>query len=85
MKMTNVANWKPLMVALHDGTMVPSDSEEWRHECEARAVMNMPTRIDRNRYIMKVAKSRGDEAAHQLRETVQKLWPARSSPAGGGK
>ena len=77
--------WKPSLVTLHDGTQVLSDSEEWRHECEARAVMKMPTREHRNRYIYKVAQFRGEAEARRIRETVRKLWPVRERPAEGGE
>lgn len=70
--------WEPNIVTLIDGTQVKSDSEEWRHECEARAVMNMPTRERRNLYIYKVAKARGDACAQQLRRKVIELWGSKS-------
>jgi len=38
-------------VRLVDGTEVDSYSEAWRHECEARAVCNMPTQAMRHAFL----------------------------------
>lgn len=32
----NACSWKPSLATLHDGRQVPGDSEEYRHECEAK-------------------------------------------------
>lgn len=42
--MTAGVSCQPSMVTLVDGTRVLNDSEEWRHECEARTILNMPDR-----------------------------------------
>ncbi|WOH61934.1 hypothetical protein [Bradyrhizobium sp. BWC-3-1] len=57
----------------HDGRTVDGSSEEWRHECEARTVLRMPT-SERQAFINLVGKRRGDEAMNQLRNTVQRMW-----------
>lgn len=66
------------MVTLHDGTEVPSDSEAWRHECEARSIMNMPTLEKRRAHLAAITKIRGQAAADRIRETMSILWPRRS-------
>ena len=38
-------------VVLIDGSVVASDSEAWRHECEARAIAKLATLADRDRLI----------------------------------
>lgn len=79
-------------VTLIDGRKVSSDSEEWRAECEARAVCRMPgyyhedretrrrtwikAKGARNQYLMRVQDKRGKEAADQLRELVLHVWNA---------
>jgi hypothetical protein len=67
---------------LVDGTETCTWSEAWRHECEARAVCNMPTLIKRRDYLSAIRNKRGEQAWLQLRDTVAKVWSTR--PAGGG-
>jgi hypothetical protein len=57
----------------HDGRTVDGSSEDWRAECEARAVLRMPT-SDRQNYLHMVGKQRGKEAMRCLRNTVQTMW-----------
>lgn len=55
-------------------------SEAWRHECEVRAVLLMPS--DRRRgFIDLVAKRRGAEAGQQLRSDVYLAWVAGQADA----
>lgn len=73
-------------VRLIDGTEVASDSEEWRAECEARAVLTMPKEKRKqyldgvydpilNRYISKgVLQQRGQVATDKLKADIWKLW-----------
>jgi hypothetical protein len=62
-------------VRLHDGSMSTSDSEAWRHECEARAVLRMmPER--RAVYLADVVRLRGQGEAERLRATMAALRPA---------
>jgi hypothetical protein len=56
-----------------------TSSEEWRHLCEVRAVLDMPVGR-RNAYFELVAKMRGKhdpEAAQRLRRDVYRTWIAR--------
>ncbi len=61
-------------VKLIDGRVVGTDSEEWRHETEARMVAARPTLAERRMYIDEVERKRGKEAADRLRATVLLLW-----------
>lgn len=61
-------------VTLHDGRVVSSYSEDWRHHTEARSVLAMPSKLARNEYIAKVADHRGKPAATALRALVKTLW-----------
>lgn len=74
------------MVTLHDGRQVPSDSEDYRHECEALTIINMPDLAQRRRYLygrrdditgeMKggIRQKRGDEAVKRLEQTIKAIW-----------
>lgn len=76
----NVCTHKPGTVTLVDGTTVASDSEAWRAECEARRVLMMRTKMQRNSYIYVVEhgkdgrRGRGREAADKLRADVMRVW-----------
>jgi hypothetical protein len=63
---------EPGTVTLIDGTQVRSDSEAWRHECEARRTLTLPADY-RHIYLAEVARRRGDAAADALRETMIRL------------
>lgn len=65
------------LVKLLNGTEVPSDSEAWRHECEARQIANMPTLERRREHLAGVAEKRGDAEADRLRGTIAELWTGR--------
>jgi hypothetical protein len=64
-------------VTLLDGRQVDSASEDWRHECEARAIAARPTLAERRMYLDEVERRRGAAAAERLRETMKQLWEAR--------
>ena len=64
-------------VTLLDGRQVDSASEDWRHECEARAIAARPTLAERRMYLDEVERRRGAAAADRLRETMKQLWEAR--------
>ena len=63
---------------LHDGTVVDSDSEAWRHQCEAVAVARLPTLEMRRTYLEDVTRIRGKAAGDRLRATVRAVWGAES-------
>lgn len=84
----NVCKWIAPMVTLVDGTRVPSDSEEWRFECEARHILNQPTKEDRQRILRGdfnpktqlrtggLVKHRGLESVERLEAKILELWRA---------
>lgn len=69
-------------VTLHNGTVVCSSCEAWRHECEARWVLQMRDVRARREYLRKVEQGhRGTppnpERAEALRATMMELWGKR--------
>ena len=87
--MGNVCSWKPSLVTLHDGRQVLSDSEEWRHEAEARAIIAMPTLAARRKFLRGeldeiggkrrggILEKRGEAAVQRLEATIKAIWYAR--------
>lgn len=67
------------MVTLIDGRQVESDSEDWRHECEARYVAAMPMRQQRLDYVAAIERRRGAAEAERLRMTVRMIWAQKSA------
>lgn len=65
------------LVTLVDGRQVDSATDEWRHECEARAIAALPTLGDRRAWLETLEKRRGKTAADKLRATMRQLWEAR--------
>jgi hypothetical protein len=73
-------------VRLVDGREVLSDSAEWRAECEARYILNLPSKLDRQRMLAKIEEKRGDKndtanikgklARRQIEQTIMALWRA---------
>lgn len=72
--MTNACTWKPTTVTLADGRQVASDSAEWLAECEARQILNMPSKQHRLEFLDKIEKRRGQEARRVLEERILDLW-----------
>jgi len=64
-------------VTLIDGRQVLSDSEEWRHECEARSVLRMPTLQARRERLDGIEQKRGKAAVDALKATMEIIWEAR--------
>jgi hypothetical protein len=60
-------------VRLLDGSTSSSESEAWRHQCEARAIAKLSTAQERHAWLRSIAVRRGEEAAERLRETVNQL------------
>jgi hypothetical protein len=80
------------MVTLLDGTQVSNYSEEWRHECEARAILNMPHKGMRQDYLWGsldergkprggVLQIRGEAEVRRLEATILSLWEKRKQLA----
>lgn len=74
--MTPVARLAARPVRLHDGTEVDSDSEGWRHECEARHILRLPSLAERRAWLDAIAKRRGDAEMRRLQATMRALWEA---------
>lgn len=65
-------------VTLIDGREVDSASEDWRHECEARAICALPSTIERRTWLEGIDHKRGKaEGDHRLRTTIKALWNLR--------
>jgi hypothetical protein len=62
---------------LIDGREVPTDSEEHRHECEARAILRLPTLGQRREWLESIERKRGKKEADRLRQTMGKIWEKR--------
>lgn len=67
---------KPIMVRLIDGRQVDDYSEEWRHECEARYIANLPSREARQGYLQFVRGRRGAEAGQRLEDLAMRIYRA---------
>ncbi len=81
-------------VTLHDGRVVDSSSEDWRHECEARWILDkLPSRDARRCYLRGwqdpdtgrqrkgVLQLRGEDEVKRLEATMWALWHARKKSA----
>lgn len=62
---------------LIDGREVATDSPEWRHECEARAIAALPSLAERRAHLEGIEKRRGKDAADALRVTMRQMWEKR--------
>ena len=62
------------MARLHDGTEVSSYSEAWRHECEARWILKLPSLDERRAWLASLEKRRGKAHVDQLKQTMRNLW-----------
>ncbi len=67
------------MPRLHDGTEVSSYSEAWRHECEARWILALPSLDARRAWLASLEKRRGKAHVEQLKQTMRNLWAHRSA------
>lgn len=82
----------PVAISELTGQPVDTYSEAWRAECEARALLAMPSRDHRNRFLYGytdgagkkhrgVADIRGKAAADELRALAEQLFYARKQRA----
>lgn len=69
-------------VRLHDGRLVSSFSEDWRQECEARSVLDIPGMGNRQTHLAKIEQKRGKKAADGLRAVMLAIWKQRQAAAG---
>lgn len=70
-----------MTVTLRDGRQVSSWSEEWRHECEARAILSMPTPDERRKQLDLVEARRGKVARKALELEITAQWYALAEAA----
>lgn len=77
----NACSWTSSQVTLIDGTVVLCDSEEWRHECEARYILDMPNKPLRVAFLENIEKGRGLGARQALEAKILELWRARQPVA----
>lgn len=56
------------------GKEVYSDSEEFRAWCEAKHVLKITKKIDRQRYMGDILRIRGEKAHKDLAEKVLAIW-----------
>lgn len=68
----------PTYVELIDGRMVARDAEEWRHECEARAILALPSLPERRAWLEGIEHKRGKPEADRLKATMLRLHAAAS-------
>lgn len=64
-------------VILIDGTKAETSSEAWRHECEARAIADLPSTAQRRAWLEDLERKRGKAEADRLRATILALWEKR--------
>ncbi|XVJ69931.1 MAG: hypothetical protein HEQ39_09930 [Rhizobacter sp.] len=65
------------MPKLLDGREVPSDSEEWRHECQCRAIARLQPVDVRRDTLAQLEKRFGKPYVDSIKDTLTKLWKAR--------
>lgn len=65
------------MVKLIDGQEVSSFSEEYRHECEARAICALPSTVERRTWLEVIDQKRGKAEGDRLRDTIKAMWNLR--------
>lgn len=64
-------------VTLINGREVDSSSEEWRHECEARAILALPDKPQRVAWLESLEHKRGKPEVARLRRTMLALHEAK--------
>lgn len=62
---------------LHDGRVVCTNCEDWRHECEARAIAALPSTGERRTWLESIERRRGLPERERLQRTIRSLWPVR--------
>lgn len=63
-------------VALHDGRVVGSWSQEWNQELEARRILDLPTKQMRAGAILRKREKKGDAAAVALERLITSIYRA---------
>ena len=68
------STWAAPLAVLASGEQVSSDSPAWLLECEARRLLELPTRDDRLRELDYLQKRRGEPARKDLEQRILALW-----------
>lgn len=68
------------IVTLLDGRKVDAACEDWRHECEARAIAALRPLEARRAWLEAIEHRRGKPEADRLRATMKALWSAKGNP-----
>lgn len=76
----NCANWVASPVTLVDGTVVMNDSEEWRFQCEAQHILNLPNKQARQVLLSSIEGRRGNLVRLALERKIMELWKAKQPP-----
>lgn len=61
-------------VTLIDGRTVDDASEEWKHECAARHILNLPTKKQREELLALIEKKSGKPHRDSLVRTIRQIW-----------
>lgn len=77
----NMCSWIAPDVILIDGTVVSSNSEAWRHQCEAIYILSLPSKEIRQEILGKIGQRRGGYAKIRLETTIIEVWQARRTLA----
>lgn len=72
---SNASTWKAPLVTLWDGRQVPSDSEAWRAECEARHMLSLD-KASQLAQLERVEQKRGHGSSKPLLAMMGAVEPA---------
>lgn len=61
------------LVELVNGQVVARDADEWRHECLANFVLQLPGLAARREWLADFEKKQGQPSADRLRDTMRAL------------
>jgi hypothetical protein len=61
------------LVELVNGQVVARDADEWRHECLARFVLELPSLAARREWLADFERKHGVDDTNALRDTMQAL------------
>ena len=62
------------LVELVNGEIVTRDAEEWRAECLARHVLQLPSKAARVEWLVEYEKRHGEAARVELQDVMRAVW-----------
>jgi hypothetical protein len=65
------------LIQLVSGELVTSDAEEWRAECLARYILDLPTLPERRAFLAKWEERHGRSETQALKDRMQAIHEAR--------